>query len=188
MRIRSIETLSSWKRLRRSFIFIAKTMGKSRSKWGRTRLAPAEIPLLAEREADTYEIEVNGGPVSVAAVSMGNPHAVLRVRDYRPGAGRRAGPLIGKHWRFPQGANVGFMQIIDAGHIRLRVFERGAGETPACGTGACAAVVAGRRLGLLDPEVNVVLAGGQLTLRWQGTGQGGTDDWAPRRRCSMARA
>jgi len=138
---------------------------------GTPRLAPAEIPLLAERQADTYEIEVNGGQVSVAAVSMGNPHAVLRVPDTDRAPVDELGPAIGKHWRFPQGANVGFMQVIDAGHIRLRVFERGAGETPACGTGACAAVVAGRRLGLLDPEVNVVLPGGQLTLRWQGAGQ-----------------
>lgn len=106
--------------------------------------------------------------VPVAVLSMGNPHAVRRVDDVDTALVAEIGPLIESHPRFPQRVNVGFMQIVDRGHIRLRVYERGAGETLACGTGACAAVVAGIRAGLLDGEVEVETRGGHLTIEWSG--------------------
>jgi diaminopimelate epimerase len=110
-----------------------------------------------------------GDPVAhVAVLSMGNPHAVMRVENVDTAPVARYGPLIERHPRFPQRVNAGFMQVIDRSHIRLRVYERGAGETLACGTGACAAVVAGIRLGLLDARVDVETRGGQLTISWAG--------------------
>ena len=108
---------------------------------------------------------------SVAVVSMGNPHAVHLVDDVDSAPVLTTGPLVQAQSCFPNGVNVGFMQVVSRGHIRLRVFERGAGETLACGTGACAAVVAGIRLGLLDAEVDVDTHGGQLTIAWAGMGQ-----------------
>ncbi len=108
---------------------------------------------------------------SVAVVSMGNPHAVLLVDDVDTAPVRVTGPLVQSQPCFPNGVNVGFMQVVSRSHIRLRVFERGAGETLACGTGACAAVVAGIRLGLLDAQVDVDTLGGQLTIAWAGLGQ-----------------
>jgi diaminopimelate epimerase len=108
--------------------------------------------------------------VEIGAVSMGNPHAVLRVADVDATPVGALGPAIQRHRLFPRGVNVGFMQIVDRGNIRLRVYERGAGETPACGTGACAAVAVGRRLGLLEPEVAVTLTGGRAQVSWQGPG------------------
>ncbi|MEO5795423.1 MAG: diaminopimelate epimerase [Rhodoferax sp.] len=108
---------------------------------------------------------------SVAVVSMGNPHAVHLVDDVDTAPVLTAGPLVQAQPCFPNGVNVGFMQVVDRGHIRLRVFERGAGETLACGTGACAAVVAGIRLGLLDAQVDVDTHGGRLTIAWAGMGQ-----------------
>jgi diaminopimelate epimerase len=107
-------------------------------------------------------------PVLIATVSMGNPHAVQLVDDVDTAPVLAQGPLIEHHPRFSQRVNAGFMQVVDRSHIRLRVFERGAGETLACGTGACAAVVAGIRLGLLDSPVQVQARGGQLTIAWQG--------------------
>ena len=104
----------------------------------------------------------------VAVLSMGNPHAVLLVADVDTAAVSQIGPLIEGHVRFAEHVNAGFMQIVDRHHIRLRVYERGAGETLACGTGACAAVVAGIRLGLLDAKVNVQMRGGELTVEWSG--------------------
>jgi diaminopimelate epimerase len=106
--------------------------------------------------------------VSVAIVSMGNPHAVQEVGDVDQAPVRTQGPLIENHPRFPNRVNAGFMQVVDRSHIRLRVWERGAGETLACGTGACAAVVSGIRLGLLDPRVDVETRGGLLTIEWAG--------------------
>nr|WP_315244541.1 diaminopimelate epimerase [uncultured Albidiferax sp.] len=108
---------------------------------------------------------------SVAVVSMGNPHAVLLVDDVDAAPVQTTGPLVQAQPCFPNGVNVGFMQVVGRGHIRLRVFERGAGETLACGTGACAAVVAGIRLGLLDARVDVDTRGGPLTIEWEGMGQ-----------------
>jgi diaminopimelate epimerase len=106
--------------------------------------------------------------VLIAPVSMGNPHAVQVVADVDGALVATQGPLIQQSPRFPQGVNVGFMQVVDRGHIRLRVYERGAGETLACGSGACAAVVAGIRLGLLDARVDVHMRGGDLTIAWAG--------------------
>jgi diaminopimelate epimerase len=111
-------------------------------------------------EAPLYSLSVDGTDLEIGAVSMGNPHAVLRVSDVKAAPVERFGPSIEHHPRFPKRTNVGFMQIVDRGHIRLRVFERGAGETLACGTGACAAVAVGRRQGLLDEDVRVDLPGG----------------------------
>jgi diaminopimelate epimerase len=106
--------------------------------------------------------------VNVAALSMGNPHAVVQVRDVDTAPVPTLGPRIERHPAFARRVNAGFMQIIDRGHIRLRVYERGAGETLACGSGACAAVVAGIRLGLLDARVRVQMRGGLLTVGWIG--------------------
>jgi diaminopimelate epimerase len=106
--------------------------------------------------------------VSVAVLSMGNPHAVQEVADVDRAPVAKQGPLIEHHPRFPNRVNAGFMQVLDRGRIRLRVFERGAGETLACGTGACAAVVAGIRLGRLDARVDVETRGGLLTIEWAG--------------------
>jgi diaminopimelate epimerase len=145
--------------------------GRIRVNMGEPRFAPERIPFQAEAEADRYPIEAAGRSRVVGAVSMGNPHAVLQVEDVDTAPVRELGPLLESHVRFPERVNVGFMQVVDRGHIRLRVFERGAGETLACGTGACAAAVIGRRWGLLDEQVRVDLPGGSLLIRWAGPGQ-----------------
>jgi diaminopimelate epimerase len=111
-----------------------------------------------------------GAIISVAILSMGNPHAVQVVNDVDTAPVETQGPLIEHHERFPQRVNAGFMQLVGRSQIKLRVYERGAGETLACGTGACAAVVAGIRLGLLDPRVDVQTRGGMLTIEWAGLG------------------
>jgi diaminopimelate epimerase len=115
-----------------------------------------------------WPIELQGRTIEFAVLSMGNPHAVQIVADVDAAPVSSLGPMIEKHPRFPRHVNAGFMQIVDRGHIRLRVFERGAGETLACGTGACAAVVAGIRQGLLDERVEVETHGGLLGIRWAG--------------------
>ena len=115
-----------------------------------------------------WPIDVAGAKLEVALVSMGNPHAVQLVADVDAAAVETIGPLVEGHARFPRRVNAGFMQIVDRSHIRLRVYERGAGETLACGTGACAAVVAGIRLGLLDRSVEVEARGGHLRIEWDG--------------------
>jgi diaminopimelate epimerase len=132
---------------------------------------PHALPMVAPAEAATYSLRVEGVDVDIGAVSMGNPHAVLQVSDVKTAPVERFGPSIERHERFPNRTNVGFMQVVDRGHIRLRVFERGAGETLACGTGACAAVAVGRRHGLLDPEVRVDLPGGSATVSWAAAGE-----------------
>lgn len=114
----------------------------------------------------SLDVPAVAAPVPVAVLSMGNPHAVLRVDDVDTAPVADWGPRIESHARFPRRVNVGFMQVLDRGHVRLRVYERGAGETLACGTGACAAVVAGIRLGWLDERVDVALRGGVLTIEW----------------------
>ena len=134
-------------------------------------LLPAEVPFVADAQAVVYPLDVNGKTYAITAVSMGNPHAVQVVDDVDAFPVGAVGAAIEVHPRFPQKVNAGFMQIVDRGHIRLRVFERGAGETLACGTGACAAVVAGILRGLLDDTVRVSTRGGELTIRWQGPGQ-----------------
>jgi diaminopimelate epimerase len=132
---------------------------------------PRSLPMVAAAEAPTYSLRVDGTDVDIGAVSMGNPHAVLQVSDVKTAPVERFGPSIEHHPRFPKRTNVGFMQIADRGHIRLRVFERGAGETLACGTGACAAVAVGRRHGLLDEQVRVDLPGGTATVSWAALGE-----------------
>ncbi|MFO1381931.1 MAG: diaminopimelate epimerase [Chitinivorax sp.] len=134
-------------------------------------LLPAEVPFVADAQAVVYPLDVDGKTYAITAVSMGNPHAVQVVDDVDAFPVGAVGAAIEVHPRFPQKVNAGFMQIVDRGHIRLRVFERGAGETLACGTGACAAVVAGILRGLLDDTVRVSTRGGELTIRWQGPGQ-----------------
>jgi diaminopimelate epimerase len=132
---------------------------------------PARIPFLAPAEASLYDLEVNKKTIKINALSMGNPHAVQVVADVDAAPVAAEGPLIEAHPRFPRRVNAGYMQVIDRGHIRLRVYERGAGETLACGTGACAAAVAGIRRGLLDHRVRVTTRGGDLVIVWTGAGQ-----------------
>lgn len=131
-------------------------------------LEPDLIPFEASRRRTLYPIEVDGNTIHIGAVSMGNPHAVMIVPSVDSAPVATLGPLIERHGRFPQRVNVGFMEICSASRIRLRVFERGTGETLACGSGACAAVVAGRIQGLLEPRVQVGLPGGDLMVKWQG--------------------
>ena len=135
---------------------------------GRPQFVPTDIPFVADAEAPRYMIEIDDAVYEIGAVSMGNPHAVLQVASVDDAPVARLGPQIESHERFPERVNVGFMEVVDARHIRLRVFERGAGETLACGTGACAAVAVGRRWNLLDDEVLVDLPGGSLWVRWSG--------------------
>ena len=138
---------------------------------GVPRLEPEEIPFLAEEKCIAYDVEVLGQHYQLGVVSMGNPHAVLQVDNVQTAPVAELGPAIEGHARFPSRVNAGFMQVMDARRIRLRVYERGAGETLACGTGACAAVVSGRLQGLLENEVTVELPGGELVISWPGFDQ-----------------
>lgn len=133
-------------------------------------LDPAEIPFRATARATTYPLQVAGRSFDIGAVSMGNPHAVLLVDDVNTAPVAELGPQIEVHPDFPQRVNAGFMQVVSPQEIKLRVFERGAGETLACGTGACAAVVSGQLRGLLGEEVQVNLPGGSLSIEWRGEG------------------
>lgn len=135
---------------------------------GPPRFDPAALPFVAPAEALSYSIEIDGRSYEIGAVSMGNPHAVLRVADVESAPVEAIGRALQQHARFPKRVNVGFMQVVDAGHIRLRVFERGVGETLACGTGICAAVVVGRAQGLLAADVEVHVPGGRLSVNWEG--------------------
>lgn len=159
---------------------------------GAPRLVPDQVPFVADAPQITYDIAVEGcvavtaptpglttpqgagcstthnSTQTVSAISIGNPHAVLLVDNVEHAPVRTLGPLIESHPRFPERANVGFMEVINRGHVRLRVFERGVGETLACGSGACAAAVSGRLRGLLDEHVQVELPGGSLTIGWAG--------------------
>lgn len=137
---------------------------------GEPNFDPASLPFASKRQQSDYALEVGDETLRVGAVSMGNPHAVLRVQDTATAPVQTLGPLIEAHVAFPQRVNAGFMQIHDDSRIALRVFERGVGETQACGTGACAAVAVGRRWGQLGPRVDVELLGGQLTIEWEGEG------------------
>lgn len=130
---------------------------------------PDEIPFDAAERALTYPLDVAGIQVEIGALSMGNPHAVQLVTDVDTAPVAQQGPLIERHARFPQRVNASFMQVVDRHHIRLRVYERGSGETLACGTGACAAAVHGIRLGLLASPVKVSMRGGDLSIRWDGS-------------------
>jgi len=139
---------------------------------GMPRFSPRDVPFVGGTGAVVEPLDVDGTLVHISALSMGNPHAVLIVDDVESAPVATLGPLIERHPRFPARVNAGFMQIVDRATMRLRVFERGAGETLACGTGACAAVVAGRRRGLLDEQVRVITRGGELAIRWPGEGSG----------------
>lgn len=131
-------------------------------------LEPARIPFNAGQQAISYPLSLNGQTVELSAVSMGNPHGVLLVDDVASAPVAELGPQLERHPDFPNKANIGFMQVLSRTEINLRVYERGAGETLACGTGACAAVVAGRLRNLLDSGVKVNLPGGSLTIEWDG--------------------
>lgn len=132
---------------------------------------PVEIPFLAQERALTYILEVDGKSITISALSMGNPHAVQVAADVEAAPVTIEGPRIEAHPRFPQRANAGYMEVVDRHRIRLRVYERGAGETLACGTGACAAAVAGIQRGLLDTPVRVTTRGGDLRIHWAGEGR-----------------
>lgn len=135
---------------------------------GLPHFEPAVIPFVADKMASTYQLTVADREIVISALSMGNPHAVQMVDNVDTAPVTQQGPLIESHARFPQRVNAGYMQILDRQHIRLRVFERGAGETLACGTGACAASVAGIQLGKLESPVLVSMRGGELVIRWDG--------------------
>ena len=135
---------------------------------GKPEFDPAKIPLKANKQENTYILRVNDKTLFCGAVSMGNPHCVIEVDDVDTAPVGDIGPLVERHERFPEGVNVGFMQILNDSHIRLRVFERGSGETLACGSGACAAVAIGQIQGKLSKDVRVDLPGGSLRIRWPG--------------------
>jgi len=135
---------------------------------GAPRFAPAQIPFEAEQQATTYELPLASETVTVSAVSMGNPHAVMLVDNVHTAEVASLGPQIESHTRFPQRVNAGFMQVLNEHEINLRVYERGSGETLACGTGACAAAVSGIQLGTLQSPVKVHTRGGILTIQWAG--------------------
>jgi len=138
---------------------------------GEPRFLPAEIPFLHDDDVVIYNLDVADETLEISVVSMGNPHAVQVVADVEAAPVGAHGPLIENHERFPQRVNAGFMQIVDRHTIKLRVYERGAGETLACGTGACAAAVAGIRRGELESPVRVQTRGGELTIAWGGEGR-----------------
>ncbi len=132
---------------------------------------PQSLPFNVEKQAETYDLMVNGAEYAIGAVSVGNPHAVMIVDDVELIDINVLGKAIESHPLFPKRVNAGFMQIINGDEIRLRVYERGVGETQACGTGACAAVAVGRNLGKLNEQVTAKLHGGNLTINWSGEGQ-----------------
>jgi diaminopimelate epimerase len=134
------------------------------------RFEPADVPFDAPREQARYPLSLHGEEVLASVLSIGNPHCVIHVPDIDTADVSRLGPLIESLERFPERVNVEFLEIVDRTHCRLRVHERGVGETRACGTGACAAVVAGRRLDWFDETVNVELPGGTLVVNWRGPG------------------
>lgn len=137
---------------------------------GIPRHAPDQIPLNAELEADRYGLDLEGQWVEFSAVSMGNPHAVLQVTSTAKAPVESLGPILESHPLFPERVNVGFLEVVNRHQARLRVYERGSGETLACGSGACAAAVVGIEQGLLESPVDVELPGGHLTINWQGRG------------------
>lgn len=137
---------------------------------GAPRFAPREVPFQADETQDQYTLDVQGQSLSIGALSMGNPHAILMVDDCDAAPVSTLGPLLEAHTLFPERVNVGFMQVQSRGEVKLRVFERGVGETDACGSGACAAAVHGMKLGLLDEEVLVSLPGGKLSVSWPSMG------------------
>jgi diaminopimelate epimerase len=144
--------------------------GRATVDMGEPRFAPADVPFASDSDAIVQPVDVDGASVEITAVSMGNPHAVQVVADVDRAPVTTQGAALERHPRFPHRVNAGYMQVVDRATIRLRVWERGTGETPACGTGACAAVAAGICRGLLDPVVTVHVRGGTLTVEWRGPG------------------
>jgi diaminopimelate epimerase len=138
---------------------------------GVPRFEPQEIPFLTDHRASVYLLSLADKIIEISALSMGNPHAVQVVADVDGAPVALDGPQIERHASFPKRVNAGFMQVLDRGHIKLRVYERGAGETLACGSGACAAVVAGIQRGILDSTVRVTTHGGDLAIHWGGEGR-----------------
>jgi diaminopimelate epimerase len=132
---------------------------------------PTSLPFTAPAEADSYALEVGGATLQIGAVSVGNPHAVLTVDSVATAPVATLGPEIEHHARFPRRVNAGFLELVDRAHLKLRVYERGAGETLACGTGACAAVAVARRRGLVDADVRVAVRGGELRVNWAQPGE-----------------
>ncbi len=145
--------------------------GRVRARVRDDGLVSVDMGIPEFQEPFEFSLKIEGKDLSMSALSLGNPHAVLRVPDVKTAQVELWGPSIQRHPHFPHRANVGFMQILGRNHILLRVFERGAGETQACGTGACAAVAVGARQGLLDGEVRVDLPGGTAMVYWEGPGQ-----------------
>ncbi len=145
--------------------------GQWRVNMGVPRFAPSDIPVLRDLQGNTLRFPIDTGEITLTALSIGNPHAVMKVPDVDAAPVESLGPLIQQSGLFPEGVNVGFMQVLDREHVRLRVYERGAGETLACGSGACAAVVAGRLASSLDERVDVDLRGGHLLVSWRGEGE-----------------
>jgi diaminopimelate epimerase len=145
--------------------------GLVRVNMGVPKLAATEIPLGTKEDADQYKLNLSGTEITFRAVSMGNPHAVIEVEEVTSAPVLTMGPEVQRQAIFPEGVNVGFMQIVDRAHIKLRVYERGVGETLACGSGACAAVVAGCINSSLNQEVDVELPGGHLVISWAGQGK-----------------
>ncbi len=142
--------------------------GWVRVNMGMPKFLPEEIPFLADEVENLYSLTLaDNETITIDVVNMGNPHAVTIVPEVLKADVAKMGPQIESHSRFPQRVNAGFMQIIDEGHARLRVFERGVGETLACGTGACAAAISGMRRGLLGSAVEIELAGGKLQIEWR---------------------
>ncbi|MES9855682.1 MAG: diaminopimelate epimerase [Sedimenticola sp.] len=142
--------------------------GLVRVNMGTPRREPEQIPFIADQRADSYPLTLEGETLTIGAVSMGNPHAVLIVENIASAPVSSVGARLEQHNRFPQKTNVGFMEICSRSQVNLRVFERGTGETMACGSGACAAVVVGQIQGLLDERVEVTLTGGNLVIEWAG--------------------
>jgi len=138
---------------------------------GIPRFAPEEVPFEAQGEQDRYSVLAGTQTLEIGVVSMGNPHAVIPVDDVQAAPVEELGALLATHPRFPRGVNVGFMQVIDRRSMRLRVYERGVGETQACGTGACAAAVVAQRWGKVDRRMRVLLPGGELGISWEGPGE-----------------
>ena len=145
--------------------------GRVRARVRDDGLVSVDMGIPAFEEPLLFSLNIEGRDIEMSALSLGNPHAVLRVADVSTAPVGRLGPAIQAHARFPNRANVGFMHIVSRNHILLRVYERGAGETQACGTGACAAVAVGVQLGALDGEVRVDLPGGAAMVSWEGPGQ-----------------
>ena len=142
--------------------------GKVSVHMGVPHFDPTDVPFVADGLANLYDVKVDNQSVKLGVVNIGNPHAIIPVEHIDAGLIAALGAQLSTHERFPQGTNVGFMQVINPQHIRLRVYERGTGETLACGSGACAAVAVGRRNGLLQERVTVSQPGGSLSIHWQG--------------------